>query len=309
MPATPVITADGPTTFCADLSVNLQSTTAVGYLWSNGSPAQTLKVTTAGIYSVQTINEFKCYSDPSNKITTTTLALPPAPTIAALGLTTFCSGDFVALQATKGNTFIWNNGVEQDTIHATESGSYTARVQDAKGCFSPYAPEIVVDVKVTPSAPTIRQSGVFTLVEENNVGNSDNVWKLNGTVLAVNNDTLKAVQTGSYEVNSSVIYSATLTCTSDFSEPFSFVADTHNNGMVAYPNPLPDGILIIETLLDVNNATVQVIDSRGTIHKTYSVAKFDRQQVFNISDLPAGLYFIRILSAAFNASQKVVMVK
>lgn len=309
LPATPVITADGPTTFCADLSVNLQSTAAVGYLWSNGSPVQTLKVTTAGTYSVQTINEFQCYSDASNKITTKTLALPPAPTLQALGLTTFCSGDFVALKATKGSIFIWNTGAEQDTIHVTESGGYTARIKDAQGCFSPYAPEIAVDVKVTPTKPTIVQSGVFTLVEQNNISSGDHIWELNGIVLPENSDTLKAVQSGSYMVKNSITYSAILTCTSDFSDTFNFIVDTRNNGMVAYPNPSPDGRIIIETLQNVNNATVQVIDSRGTIHKTFSVEKFDSQHVFNISDLPAGIYFIRVVSVSFTATQKVIIAK
>jgi len=309
LPATPVITADGPTVFCADLSVNLQSTTAAGFLWSNGSATQTLKVATTGTYSVQTINEFRCYSDPSNRITTQTLALPPSPIISALGLTTFCDGDFVVLQAIRGNTFIWNTGVQKDTIHVSESGAYSARVKDLQGCFSPYSPQIVVDVKVTPSAPVINKTGVYTLTAENNINAGDHIWRLNGTILEENSTTIKAVQSGSYDVNNSVIYSPTLTCFSEFSAPFAFIADPTNNGMVAYPNPLIGGPLTIETLQNITNATVQVIDSRGIIHKTFNVSKFDSQQVFNLSDLSSGLYFIRILSVSFNASQKVIIVK
>ena len=309
LPVTPVITADGPTTFCADLSVNLQSTPAIGFLWTNGSSSQTLKVTTAGTYSVQTINEFQCYSDPSNKISTQTLALPPAPIITALGITTFCDGDFVALKASRGSAFIWNTGAEKDSIHVLASGSYTAKAKDSKGCFSPSSPAIAVDVKPTPTAPTIRQTGVYTLLAENNINGGHHVWQLNGTVLPDTTITLKAAQSGTYTVDNSVTYSATLTCASEFSEPYIFYADTRNNGLAAYPNPLTDGKITIETLQNVNNAVVQVIDSRGNIHKAFTVKRFDRQQFFDISDLSAGLYFIRVVSTSFTATQKVMIVK
>ncbi|MCE7062489.1 sialate O-acetylesterase [Dyadobacter sp. CY343] len=309
LPATPVITADGPTTFCADLSVNLRSTAAAGFLWSNGAATQTLKVTTAGNYSVQTINEFKCYSDPSNRIETTTLALPPAPIVKALSATTFCDGDTITLQATNGDLFFWNNGEEGENISVFESGTFSARIKDGAGCFSPYSPEIAIDVKPSPSVPQIRQIGPFTLLAENNLSEGDHVWKLNENVLTENSGILKAVRSGSYVVNNTIVYSPTLTCFSDFSAPFSFFLDTTNPGFVAFPNPNSTGKLTVETLTNVTNAEVQVIDSRGVIHKTFKVAKFDRQHFFNLSGLSSGIYIVRILSTTFTASQKLIIVQ
>ncbi|TDE13718.1 T9SS type A sorting domain-containing protein [Dyadobacter psychrotolerans] len=309
LPPTPVITADGPTVFCADLSVNLTSTTAAGFLWSNGSSSQSIKVNIGATFTVQTINEFKCYSDKSNQISTRTLALPPAPSVAALGETIFCDGNFVALKASNGNSFVWNTGTEKDSIHATQSGAYSARVKDTQGCLSPNSREILVDVKPTPTAPIIKQIGVFTLKSENNINDGDHVWKLNATILPEKSTILKAIQSGSYVVNNTVVYSPTLSCFSDFSAPFNFVADTQNNGLVAYPSPATDGRLNIETVQNINNATVQIIDTRGVIHKVYKVAKFDSIQFFNISDLSSGSYIIRIISGSLNASQKIIIVK
>lgn len=309
LPETPTIRADGPTVFCADLSVNLQSSPAAAFLWSNGASTQSLKVTTPGTFSVQTINEFQCFSDPSNQITTETLALPPAPNIAAEGATTFCDGDFVVLKATLGNTFFWNTLEEGESIQADTTGSYAARVRDEKGCYSPFSRSIQVDVKPTPTRPTIKQIGVFTLLAENNLNSGDHVWKLNGQELTENGTTLKAIQSGSYVVNNTVIYSPTLTCFSDFSDPFSFIADTRNPGFVTYPNPVVDGKITIETLQNLNNAEVQIIDSRGVIHRTFTVKKFDSQQFFNIQGLSSGLYVVRIVSVAFTASQKLIIVQ
>jgi hypothetical protein len=309
LPVTPTITADGPTTFCADLSVNLQSSIAAGFLWSNGAATQTLKVTKAGVYSVQTINEFKCYSDPSNQITTTTLALPPSPIVQALSATTFCDGDTIALLATKGNLFYWNNGEEGSKIEVFNTGNYSARAKDEQGCFSPYSPEISVEVKPSPSAPEIRQIGPFTLLAENNLNAGDHVWKFNEITLTENSATLKAIRSGTYVVNNTIVYSPTLTCFSDFSAPFIFYVDNDNPGFVAFPNPTIAGKITVETLTNVTNAEVQIIDSRGVIHKNFRVAKFDRQQFFNLTGLSSGIYIVRIVSSTFNASQKLIIVQ
>ncbi|WP_229217135.1 sialate O-acetylesterase [Dyadobacter luteus] len=309
LPDTPVITANGPTTFCADLSVTLQSTIATGFLWSDGSNGQNIRVTRAGTFSVQTINQFQCYSDRSNEIRTSTLALPPAPSVVALGATMICDGDFVALQASRGSNFIWNSGQEKDSIHVTASGAYSARVRDAQGCFSPYSPEVAVDVKPTPTSPVIRKVGVFTLLAENNLNDGDHVWRLNQTVLSENSATLKATVAGTYSVNNTIVYSPTLTCYSDYSEPFVFVPEELGNGLIVYPNPLTDGKIALETVQDLVNAEVQVIDSRGIIHKTYRVARFDSRQFFDISDLRSGVYIIRVVAGSFTGTQKIVVVR
>lgn len=309
LPETPVIAADGPTTFCENLSVNLKSTNANGFLWSNGGSSQTLKVTVAGVYSVQTINEFQCYSDRSNEIGISTLPLPAAPIIEALGKTTFCDGEFVALKSSSENIVIWNTEVEKDSIHVSESGAFSARVKDSFGCFSPYSAEIKVDVKPTPTAPVIKQIGVFTLIAENNINNGDHVWKWNNTILPNNGITIKATKAGAYVVNNTMVYSSELTCYSDFSAPFNYIPDSNNNGMVAYPNPVTDGKLMVETLEDLTNAEVQVIDSRGVIHKKYPNQKFDERRSFTIGDLNSGIYIIRIVSDTFRASQKLVIIQ
>lgn len=309
LPPTPVITADGPTTFCADLSVNLTSTTAAGFLWSNGASTQTLKVTVAGTYSVQTINQFQCYSDPSNQITTQTLALPPSPIVTARQATTFCDGDTIYLKAANGTGFFWNNGLEGDSIEVFKTGDYAARIVDDKGCYSPYSAPVAIDVKPSPTAPTIKKVGVYTLFAENNLSAGDHVWKYNNTELNETSATLKAIRAGNYVVNNTIVYSPTLTCASEFSEPFLFYLDTANPGFVAYPNPNTTERVAVETLGDVVNAEVQIIDSRGVIHRTFKVAKFDRQQYFSLNGLSSGLYIIRITSSLLNATQKLVIVR
>lgn len=71
---TPTVSTAGDLTFCHGGSVDLTSSTAVSYLWSDGSSGQTLTVTEAGSYTV-TIQGV-CGQFTSNPVTVDVLAAP-----------------------------------------------------------------------------------------------------------------------------------------------------------------------------------------------------------------------------------------
>ncbi|MFZ1787391.1 MAG: ice-binding family protein [Saprospiraceae bacterium] len=50
----PIITANGPTTFCLGESVTLTATLSTSYMWSTGATSQSILVTTSGNYTVTT---------------------------------------------------------------------------------------------------------------------------------------------------------------------------------------------------------------------------------------------------------------
>ena len=62
LPATPTITAGGPTTFCAGGSVTLTASSGSSYLWSNGATTQSIVVTASGNYTVAVKNASGCNS-------------------------------------------------------------------------------------------------------------------------------------------------------------------------------------------------------------------------------------------------------
>lgn len=307
LPSTPVISADGPITFCADLSVNLSSDDAPGYLWSNGVATKTIKVTTAGTFTVQKISQFNCFSDPSQPITTRTLALPPSPSVKALGPVMFCDGDHVDLVSQNGNLFFWNNGEETDTLRVYDSGSYASRIRDEAGCYSPYSDRITVDAKPNPSKPEIIKTGIYTLLAKNNISAGAYTWRRGATVLTDTVALIKANQPGSYTVRNSVYYSPDLTCISPFSDPFNLFVD-YADQIVAYPNP-SQGQLRVESLQDLQNVMIQVIDPSGRIHKNFSLSSFKYPYSIDLSSLSKGLYLIRVSSNTVTKVQKIVLIK
>ena len=62
LPATPTITAGGPTTFCAGGSVTLTSSAGTTYLWSTGAMTANINISTAGSYTVRVTNVSGCQS-------------------------------------------------------------------------------------------------------------------------------------------------------------------------------------------------------------------------------------------------------
>ncbi len=307
LPATPVITATGPTTFCADQNVSLQSTSAVGYAWTSGQTSQTLVVNQSGNFSVRTRNEFGCLSAPSNSIAIKVNPLPPAPTLTANGRTTFCEGDRVTLTATTSFRPIWTTGDSLQTITATRSGAYSARAIDQNGCFSTAAPAITVSAKAVPTTPSVVQIGTYTLEAVGSVAGDAYRWRRDADSLAVTKAIIKASQSGTYSARASITYSPDLVCYSANSAPLAFMAVTDNGGLSVYPNPSPAKEVTLETLKNLTNAVVTIYTLSGQLVFTTVVPVFDDQKQLSLVNIATGPYVLEVQSADFRVTKRIVI--
>ena len=172
----PVITANGPTTFCAGDSVVLSSNYSSGNNWNNAmGTTQDITITTGGNYTVTVTDTNGCagISASVNVIVNPNTA----PVITAVGPVVFCDGDSVIL--TSGiQTVIWSPG-NYTTSGITVYSSATYTVTDTSGCSGTSAP---VTVTVNPNpAPAVTANGPTTFCIGDNVVlssnyNSDNNW-------------------------------------------------------------------------------------------------------------------------------------
>lgn len=159
IPATPTITADGPTTFCDGDSVTLTSAAGSGYLWSDGRATQSILVTTQGSYTVQITSASGCQSEVSVATVVTVNAIPATPVINAGGPVTFCNGGSVTLTSGTGFSYLWSNGETTQKIQVAAQGSYTVRVTDVNGCRSMVSDTTIVNVNPIPATPVITADG------------------------------------------------------------------------------------------------------------------------------------------------------
>lgn len=135
------ITANA-TNICTGDTATLSASTGTGYAYQwyrNGSVIQdadsaVYQATQAGAYSVN-ISAGGC----SATAAAVTVTVHPAPqvSITASGLTTFCSGGSVTLQATAGfASYLWSSGSTASSTLATMSGAYTVTATDSNGCIA-----------------------------------------------------------------------------------------------------------------------------------------------------------------------------
>ncbi|HUR79633.1 MAG TPA: IPT/TIG domain-containing protein [Thermoanaerobaculia bacterium] len=197
LPATPTITPSGPTTFCANGSVTLTSSSATGNQWSlDGNPinlatGQQYVATLAGNYTVVVTDGNSCSSASSAATAVTVNPLPATPTITPGGPTTFCQGGSVTLtssSATGNQWYLDGNPLGGETGQnyvATASGSYTVVVTDGNSCSSAPSAGTTVTVNPIPPQPTIGTSGPTTFCQGGSVtltssSATGNQWSLNG---------------------------------------------------------------------------------------------------------------------------------
>lgn len=222
----PIVTADGPLTFCDGGSVTLTSSEAAAYFWApNGETTQSITVSEAGIYRVTITNEEGCQStsDPIEVIVNEN----PEPVITADGPTEFCEGGSVTLTGPAGLIYSWlPNGETSQSITVTESGDYQLVVTDELGCSGESniitVTEFDVDTAtVTAQGPTeFCDGGEVTLVASSGVSYE---WSPNGET------------TQSILVTESGFYSVTVIDANG--------CETTSDAVEVIVNPLPDATI------------------------------------------------------------------
>ena len=139
-PPNPVITADGPTTFCKGGDVMLTCTPAgMIYLWTSFSSSQSIVVTQSGSYGVTVQDAFGCVDSSYILSPIEVVVISPTPLLDVNGNTftvnpaTFATYQWFQ-QGVGGNPDIAIPGATSATYIAGKSGTYYVVVTDATGC-------------------------------------------------------------------------------------------------------------------------------------------------------------------------------
>ena len=160
LPATPTITANGPTTFCQGGSIMLTSSAATSYKWSNGATTQSITVSTAGSYTVTVSNSNGCTA--SSAATNVTVNSLPTPTTTPSGNVTITTSSSTNITVNETyNAYLWNTGASTQSITVNTAGSYTATVTNSNGCKGTTAP-VNVTVSGGCAKPTISANSATT---------------------------------------------------------------------------------------------------------------------------------------------------
>ncbi|MBL0356253.1 MAG: T9SS type A sorting domain-containing protein [Chitinophagaceae bacterium] len=196
LPATPAITADGPTTFCAGGSVTLTSSAAASYLWSNGATSQSITTGSEGIFSVTVKNTAGCSSAISAALT---VSVNPLPTVT-LGTFSAVCNTLPAFTLTGGSPaggIYSGTGVSNGQFNPATAGVGTQTITytytNSNGCRASAQQPIVVNncaactATITAGGPTIFCQGGSVLLTAS--AGASYLWSNGATTQSINVNT------------------------------------------------------------------------------------------------------------------------
>ena len=128
-PTKPAISPAGPITDCSGNAIVLTSNSSnVINVWSSGSNAQSINVTTSGNYTVTSQNVFGCNTT-SDPVSVTVGSSANAPTITPSGTNYICqNGGSLTLTSSSPTGNLWNTGETTQSIVVSNTGNYSVSV-------------------------------------------------------------------------------------------------------------------------------------------------------------------------------------
>jgi gliding motility-associated-like protein len=198
-PIAPVVTANGPTTFCVGGSLTLTSDIVNNIIWNTNETTASINVSLPGSYSVITTDANNCSSQ-SNIIN----VVVNNPGLASIsGNNQFCEGGSTTLTAVNGVSFLWSpTGETTQSISVATPGIYSVTITGINGCTSVSAPILVTSFVSNPI--TVTPAGTVQICDNASVtlassAASGIVWSPNGETTA----SISVSTAGDYFVTSS----------------------------------------------------------------------------------------------------------
>ena len=299
----PTIVAPSGTIVCRNSTVTLQVQQTYGnYLWSNGMFGQQTLVDTSGIFSVIVFDSLGCQGTDSFAVTYRDDVAGPSTVLLRSGPADFCNGDSLRLDAGAGFFgYCWfPGGDSSQRITVYTPGEWWVTVSNGFGCQG-NSDTVVTDVFPRP-VPSLAYSNDSLYSGPA----STYQWNKNGVPLA--GETQSTLYMPPYGSGG---YSVTITDTTgcdSTSDVFMFVGIQEPGqlfGIQVYPNPTRGEVMIhsLEGILEpvkveVRNLLGQRVHQADFTHLTETVR-------LGLSDLPAGLYTVRVATSGAAYLQKI----
>ncbi|MCC9167358.1 endonuclease [Pontibacter harenae] len=230
---------------------------------------------------------------------------------------TVCVGTSVAIGAAAeaGYTYSWapatglsDASAANPSLTVTAAGSYTYTVTATNGTCE-FQDEVTVVGQNAPAKPTITQTGNQLTA---NISGASYEWQLNGQALPnTSTQTITVAEAGEYRVR----VANEQNCQSDFSEPLQVTLqptavsdELVAKGFKLYPNP-SNGKLRIASAEALRKVRVVLYNGMGQVVYQSSFEVVQAQQELDLAHLPAGIYFVKVLTSDSSSTIKWILAK
>ena len=296
LPATPVITASGSTTFCTGGSVDLTSSATAGNVWSNNLTTSTITVSTTGNFTVTVTDANGCAS--TSAPISVNVSNAPAPTISASS-TQACSGDVVTVTSSAADSYLWSTGDTTQSIQVSATAAVYVTVTNANACDGVgQSTTTNITFTATPTAAgSFTSAGNVVTFTNASTGATAYSWDFGDFT-----NSSATAPAHAYAANGA--YTAVLTaingnCTDTAAFEISIeVGIEENNSMSfeVYPNPANAQVMV--AFENNTAASVTILDAMGRVVFAQGIYEIGSQMLpVSVAELASGSYTVQIISA------------
>jgi hypothetical protein len=297
-PAAFALPADG--VLCGSTLSALYSPGSV-YLWSTGATQPTISVTGPGTYAVTVAEPNGCILEDSMVVGT----VSPLPTVNLPATTAACQQ--ATLTAPGGfSQYLWSTGSTQQSINTTSPGVYGLTVTNSLGCSNSASTTLSIDSPPVANFNfSVSGNGMRYTMENLSTGGSY-LWDFGiGVNSTFANPVVVFPSPGSYTIqlivsNSCGSDTISQTVTATYTGLESSLA---LDQIILSPNPGHRKVKLSQ--LQQMPEQVDVFSANGQLMQLSPELDFSQRSIgFDVSDLPAGMYHVRLL---FNEGQVIVV--
>lgn len=148
-PTPPILSVNGPTSFCDGNTITIFSNQTNGVTWNNGLTGAQINAGTSGPYTATYTSPEGCISSSSNIIFIQVQPSGSSAAINANGPTQFCEGDSIILTSSPADYYNWSTGETSQSIKVFNNGTYSVTVSSGCPTVNPTA-SISVQVNAKP---------------------------------------------------------------------------------------------------------------------------------------------------------------
>lgn len=304
--ALPVVNLGSDTTQCGG-SVALDAGNAGStFMWSDSSAAQTLTVSSSGIYYVTVTDSLNCASSDTVNVTINPL---PSVSISALQTSVCINNPPIPLTGSPAGGTFSGNGVTPNTFTPSAAGAgtwmATYTYTDSLGCSSSDSTAITVNalpvVSVTAASSPVCFDDANVVLTGAPAGGTFSGPGVSGnqfdpSVAGNGTQTVTYVFTDSNNCSASATTSVTV-------DACVGVIENTTTPFTMFPNPSNGNVTLN---LNYSNSLVEVVDVLGN---TVSSQRYNNagQVQLNMNDAAEGIYFVRVTSGNEKSVQKLII--
>jgi hypothetical protein len=300
-------------------SINVTATGGTGTLsfnWSSGQNTANASGLGAGSFTVSVIDGNGCVQTANFSLTAPSSVNLGTPTVVNAACNGINNGS-IFLNSLSGGTapygFSWSTGATTQSITGIGAGGYFVTVTDANGCTSVNSSAIMVSAGASPSV-AINKTDV-TVAGANNGTASATVTGGNSpfTYLWSNSATTASISglaPGSYTLTVTDANGCQGTGTVNINNGPVSIQQIAGGSLAIFPNPTT-GLFNVQ--LELNNSqdvSLRLVNVTGQVVKTIEAGTLSQGQwQFNLSEMPAGVYFLHIQTGVEKTTQRIVLSK